>query len=148
MPPAPESNATLTDRLVVAGLVFAGLVFLGFGVAFMGWPAELFEALGEPLTSPAARTDVRALNGGLQLGVGAYILRAVFYPADRRAALLLGLFCYACLAVGRFVGLVLDGSMSRVSLGLLAAETLGALISGALLVHSGPPPNTPPDGRS
>lgn len=139
--PAPS---TLTDRLVVAGLAFSGLVFTGFGVAFALWPVEMFAPLGEPLTSPAARTDVRALYGGLQLGVGLWLLHSIFRPAERRAALRLGLMSYASLAVTRFAGLAFDGSMSRVSLGLLAAETLGALISGALLVHSAPPPRRDP----
>ncbi|MCC7126477.1 MAG: DUF4345 domain-containing protein [Acidobacteria bacterium] len=90
-------------------LVVVALAYGGFGFLFLFNPEEMSSILSIPLGVPSARTDFRAMYGGLEIGVGTFLLAC----ALRREFVRLGLFAAACaliaMATSRTVGLLLDG---------------------------------------
>ena len=63
-------------------LVLAGLGFLGFGVAITAAPAAVLAGVG--ITgSPAGLVELRAFYGGLELGLGTFLLICAARPAWR-----------------------------------------------------------------
>lgn len=93
-------------RLILA---FIALTFAGFGFAFMWNPNEMAVMVSIVLPDAGARTDFRAMYGGLEFGFGVFL----FLCAFRREFVRVGLFAAACalvaMAASRTMGLVLDG---------------------------------------
>jgi hypothetical protein len=90
-------------------LVLAGLGFLGFGLWFLVDPVVPLAAIGIRAEGPAAATEFRAFYGGLELGLGALLLAAAARPAWRRPGLWLVLAANGGIALGRLLGIALDG---------------------------------------
>ncbi|MEZ4435247.1 MAG: DUF4345 family protein [bacterium] len=111
-------------------LAFAAGVYLLAGAAFLVAPDALFALLGQPIATGAARVDVRAVYGGLQLGLGGWLAVAAWRPAAVRAGLGVAGAGFAGLAAGRGVGVVIDGLDGPLIAGLLAAELTGAALCG------------------
>ena len=90
-------------------LALIALSYLVFGFVFLFNPNEMAAILGLGLAVDGARTDFRAMYGGLEIGVGAFLLIC----ALRREFVRVGLFAGACalvaMATSRSVGLMLDG---------------------------------------
>ncbi len=90
-------------------LAFLGVTFAGVGFAFITNPDQMAAIATLTLSTPAARTDVRAMYGGLEFGIGIFLLICAF----RREFVRVGLFAGACalisMATARTVGLMLDG---------------------------------------
>jgi hypothetical protein len=90
-------------------LALIALSYLGFGFVFLFNPNEMAAILGLGLGVDGARTDFRAMYGGLEIGIGAFLLIC----ALRREFARVGLFAGACalmaMATSRSVGLLLDG---------------------------------------
>lgn len=93
-------------RLILA---LAALAFLGFGATFLVSPVQMAALLDLALETPTARTEVRAMYGGLELGFGVFLLTRL----GRRDQVLTGLSASLCvfagLAAARAYGLVVDG---------------------------------------
>jgi hypothetical protein len=115
------SRATF-PRIVVVG---SALPFLGIGAAFLVAPAGMGGLVDVALASATARQDLRAVHGGLQLGVGALLLGAGLSRAWLRAGLALELAAFGGLALGRLVSLIADGAPSALGLALWGAELVG-----------------------
>jgi hypothetical protein len=129
-------------RLVLA---FVALVFIGFGFAFLYNPVEMAAIASITLPTPAARTDVRAMYGGLEFGVGVFLLLC----ALRREFVRIGLFAAACalvsMATARSVGLLLDGFTALQFIIALTEWVGGGLVTwGALVTRPGPDALPPP----
>jgi Domain of unknown function (DUF4345) len=62
------------------------------------------------LSQAVARTEVRAMYGGLQIAIGLLALIAVFKPMHRATALLFYVMALSGLALSRVYGLVVEGS--------------------------------------
>jgi hypothetical protein len=77
------------------------------------------------LASTTARQDLRAVHGGLQLGVGALLLGAGLSREWLRAGLALQLATYCGLAFGRLVSLLADGAPGALGCALWGAELVG-----------------------
>jgi hypothetical protein len=90
-------------------LALIALSYVVFGFVFLFNPNEMAAILGLGLAVDGARTDFRAMYGGLEIGVGAFLLIC----ALRREFVRVGLFASACalmaMATARSVGLLLDG---------------------------------------
>ena len=67
-------------------LVLAGLGFLGFGVAITAAPAAVLGGVGIS-GSAAGLVELRAFYGGLELGLGAFLLVCAARPAWRETGL-------------------------------------------------------------
>lgn len=90
-------------------LTVQGVALMGFGLAYFIKPQEMANLTGMLLMAPAAVTDVRAYYGGLQLGLGVFMLLALARLDLLRPALSLLVLIYAAVALGRLSGLWLDG---------------------------------------
>ena len=123
----------MIERLAHAGLVLDALVFAGFGVAFTVAPEAILASVDVAIATPVAATELRAVYGGLQAGLAAFL----GVCALRREWVLLGLLA-GTLALGglglwRLAGMVADGTLgSPVLWALLVPELLGAGLNALL----------------
>jgi hypothetical protein len=118
-------------RLILA---FVALTFVGFGFAFISNPNEMAVMVSIVLPDAGARTDFRAMYGGLEFGFGVFLLLCAF----RREFVRVGLFAGACalvaMATARTMGLILDGFTFLQFMIALSEWAGGALASwGALM---------------
>jgi hypothetical protein len=129
-------------RLVLA---LIALTYAGFGFMFLFNPDSWAGMLGISFTAPSGRSDFRATYGGLEFGVGIFLLLCAF----RREFVRVGLFAGACaliaMATSRSTGLLLDGFDFMQLLIALSEWVGGALATwGALMAkpqsHELPPP--------
>ena len=91
-------------------LAFIALTYAGFGFMFLFNPDYVGRhASASRSPRPSGRTDFRAMYGGLEFGIGIFLLLC----ALRREFVRVGLFAGACalvaMATSRSTGLLLDG---------------------------------------
>lgn len=115
-------------RIVLAA---GAVAFAAPGAAFLLWPERFAGVLGITLDGPLARTDVRAVFGGLELGVAAVL--ALCAMRSTRAADGLALLCATAggMLAGRLLGLARDGAPGALGVALGVVEL--ALLAGALV---------------
>ncbi len=122
-------------------LAFSALVWLPYGAFCALRPSFLAGAAGVVANSPTAITEIRAMYGGLEAGIGALCCCALLRSSLARPALLM--LCAICSGLGltRLVGLLLDGSASAYTFGALTLEIPSAVIATVLLGrwHPGEP---------
>lgn len=115
-------------------LVLAGLGFLGFGVSIVVAPATVLGSVGIGGTA-AGLVELRAFYGGLEIGLGAFLLAAAF-KADWQAS---GLWLVAAvnggIAGARLVGIALSGEFTSFFAGALVWE-LGFTVAAALALRA------------
>lgn len=119
-------------------------IYAGFAVWLGGWPAALLEAFGVTGSTPAMLTEIRAFYGGVELGI-AVAMVWLGRRGDRFAALLIGGLPLAGSAVGRCLGLAVDG-FSSLHAGMAAVETAGAafcLVGCRLVAKANPNTGSP-----
>jgi hypothetical protein len=110
-------------------LAVVGLAFVGFGLVFTFSPERLGSIIDLPIATPAARTDIRAMYGGLELGLGVFLLVCLSRLDFVRVGLLAAACAFTGLAGGRLVGLVADGFLQPLNLVVFAVEAAGALLA-------------------
>ena len=119
-------------RLILALIAVA---YAGFGFVFLFNPDAWGTTVSIAFTAPAGRTDFRATYGGLEFGVGVFLLLC----ALRREFVRIGLFASACaliaMATARSTGMLLDG-FDFLQFFIVVTEWLGGGIAtyGALMV--------------
>lgn len=121
-----------STRLPALALGAGALGFIGFGLAFLLVPGLLGLVELAPATS-TARSDVRAVYGGIELGVGAFLAACVRRPTWHRAGLTAQALTLGGAALGRVASLAADGMPRTLALGLGALELLGAVLAIAAL---------------
>ncbi|MGB1275351.1 MAG: DUF4345 domain-containing protein [Nannocystaceae bacterium] len=107
------------------------IVFLAVGISFALFPTEMAAIVDIEAPSAAAKTDIRAVYGGLHLGLGIFFSVCTTYPRQAITGLRLGAVLLAAMAITRFAGIVLDGAQPTLTYQLWAMELLGA--TGCLL---------------
>lgn len=117
-------------------LALSALVWLPYGIWCFIDPAQLAGSAGVAFQSGTGSTELRAMYGGLQAGLGALALAGVLRASLTRAALVALLFLTAGLASARMAGVALDGSPSSYTLVALAFEVTTAAIAGWLLARA------------
>lgn len=123
-------------------LWFYLVVLLPPGVLYVVDPVGSAGWTGMQLPTPAAVTDVRAYYGMLQLSVAAYLGLSLRSEAGVTHALRFTQVLFAGLALGRVLGLVLDGGEQGFNLGALAFEGLAAVLSTVALRRLSGEPST------
>ena len=118
-----HSNPTLHTRALVVFFALNGLLWFIWGVTCLFTPQawsgavipgmEVFD-LGEAV----ARTEVRAMYGGLQIAIGLLALIAIFKPIHRATALLFYVLALSGLALSRLYGIILEGSVEYIRFGI------------------------------
>ncbi len=108
-------------------LILSSVLYVSVGLCFVAAPdfmAGLVEIEG---MSAAARTDVRATYGGLDLGVGAFVAWCAADPDKTRVGLAASVAGLVGLGLVRLLGMALDGP-TAVNVGLLTVEVVFAAV--------------------
>lgn len=93
----------MTDRYGTIFFALAGLVFAATGATFLIAP-ELMVALDAAAPSPDALNDVRAVYGGIELGLGLYFLACARRPVLREGGYIAAMLIGGAAALSRFGG--------------------------------------------
>ena len=110
----------------------AGLGFVGFGIIFLCWPEVMLPGIGIVTPDLQSQIEIRAMYGGLELGLGILIL-SCFAAERQRFGLQLSLASYGGLGLARAASMLVMGVASPflwVALiweGIIAALALLAL---------------------
>ena len=116
-------------------LILLALFVLVAGLASFASPASLGQQAGWSAT-PGGLTEIRAFYGGLQVGLGCFLL----WCARRRERLLSGLlaagFSVGGIGIARAFGLLLDQAPTTYNLANLAVEIVTvAVVAVAVSRH-------------
>jgi hypothetical protein len=110
-------------------LIGSAIIFVLVGTAFLFVPQQYAAVLEISAATPLARTDLRATYGGLELGIGIFLVLCLV----RRGWIEPGLWALALatggFATGRVIGCALEGSVSPLMLGFLVVEVLVTFLS-------------------
>jgi hypothetical protein len=102
-------------------LVAVGLAFVVVGLLFLANPVAMADWFSLRL-GPRDHVEIRAVPGGLRLGLGVFFLVASRRDRWTRAALGSVILGGLGLAFGRAVGMVIERQFDRVQLGMLGLE--------------------------
>lgn len=110
-------------------LGFFGLSFLGFGIWALVDPESMIPFIHFNLDHPVARTEFRAFYGGLEIGLGLYLLACMRTEqwAVGGAAVLAAIS--AGIGFGRLIGIGVDGSGGGFIYAALVWELGGAALA-------------------
>jgi hypothetical protein len=97
------------------------------------WPETLTDPSGFGTLAPEALTDLRATYGGLQVGIGGFLIWTASNVSRHRAGLMLVAVLLPAVAVARAYGLVVDGEATAGMLGALAFEIALSVIAVMVL---------------
>lgn len=109
-----------------AVLTLLGLAMMGLGLAALLRPVEMAAIVELPLPSAASRVDVRAMYGGLVMGLATFLLVC----ATRTSLLRIGSTAAACVfsgaALARAFGLIVEGTGQPLMLIVTMLEAMAA----------------------
>jgi hypothetical protein len=110
-------------RFAVILLWITCVLFVAFGIGFVTAPRELANLItgGAPVT-PSAIIDMRAVYGGVALGMGLFFGLCAGRAEWVRPGLFGSLLVIACIGAARAVGLVVDGQPNAFMLLFLSTE--------------------------
>lgn len=112
-------------------LAIEALVWLPYGIYCFFVPSYLAQIGGVTFLSATGSTELRAMYGGLQIGLGALCLAGALRQPLRRPALLALAFLASGLASTRLLGVLLDGGAS----GYTVAGLLFEVVTAALAIR-------------
>lgn len=110
-----------------ATLVVTGAVFVAAGMVFLANPDRLASAIGLATQAGRSHTEIRAMYGGLQLGLGIFFLVSSVRIRWIRAALAAQSLILGFSAAGRSFGILLTGR-DRLMMGLTILDIAGAIL--------------------
>jgi hypothetical protein len=114
-------------------LGLSAAVWLPYGLYCFLDPAVLGSVAGVTFASATGSTEIRAMYGGLQMGVGVLSVLGLLRIEWRTAALRALLVLVGSLLVSRLAGVVLDGSLSAYTVSALALEGAGTAAAAWVL---------------
>jgi hypothetical protein len=95
-------------NLNVIVIAIAGLGFIAFGIVFLCWPNMIMPGLGVQALNDQAQVEIRAMYGGLELGLGLLML-SCFSAKRQRFGLQLSLASYGGLGMARMASMLVIG---------------------------------------
>jgi hypothetical protein len=120
-----------------AVLAICSVAFLLFGLVFAFFPSQITALVTGAHISPVAAADVRAIYGGMRLGIALFFylcLRGGFEV--QRIGLLAGTWTFGLIALCRVIGIA-AGGISGMMIALFVSEVFGtALCAFALALAS------------
>jgi hypothetical protein len=117
-------------RLFLAANV---VLWLPYGLYCLAQPGFLAETGGVAATTPTGTTELRAMYGGLQAGIGLLSLAAVLRSDLVRTALTALAFLAGGLFSARLCGAFVDGGLSGYTIAALLLESTLTVLSVRLL---------------
>lgn len=109
-------------------LWLSALVFAAFGVLFALDPAGWGAKVDLGVATPTARTEIRAMYGGLELGIAVFLGWCTLDPARVHPGLMAALCMFVGLALARGLSLVADPGSRSVMYPVIGAEIVGAIV--------------------
>lgn len=103
-------------------LILAGIGFLGFGLWLLIDPAGGLAKVGIAGSTPTGRIELRAFYGGMEIGLGAFLIACAMRPEWQVAGLWLVLLANGGTALARLIGIGLAGAFSPFLAGALVWE--------------------------
>jgi len=95
-------------NLNVVVITIAGLGFLGFGIVLLCWPDMALPGLGIQALGDQAQAEIRAMYGGLEIGLGVLLLTC--FSSERQSfGLQLSLASYGGLGAARLLSMLAIG---------------------------------------
>ena len=120
--------------LVRLALWIGGLGFLGFGIACFVAPVQVLALADLGVNGAAATAEIRSFYGGLEIGLGAFLLYVSMRPDLRRFGLLLMLAAYGGIGLARITAMLI-GSVSTPFLWMALAAELGLALLAAIALR-------------
>lgn len=115
-------------------LALASLTFVGIGAWYLAFP-ERMSAGGDLLYAGRnAENEIRAIYGGLELGLGFYWVWCLFDRRRFKGGLVLIGLAVGFAGVARFVGMFLNGAWETPMIGYGLSEAGGGLIAAMLAI--------------
>lgn len=124
------------EKITQGFLLLCGLSFLLIGANTFHDPLAAMAAVELNINSVSALNELRANYGGLQIGIGLFLLAGLCCKTMTRPALLAQALIVGGLAAGRLVSIALDGQPNAFVQALVVLESVIALISLALFLRS------------
>ena len=115
-------------------LVLCGLGFLAFGLWLLIDPAAL-QKIGIASTSKTGQVELRAFYGGMELGLGAFLMLCALRPSWHAAGLWLVLLANAGAGLTRLLAIGLAGASLGGYLGLALVWELGFTALAGLALY-------------
>ena len=109
------------------------LIWFGYGLACFVNPSIIESTAGLRIDSAVARTEVRAMYGGLQMAIGVMALAALFNPRFVQPTLFSVAFLVTGLAASRLLGALIDTSFAQYTYGAVVFEFVAAGCAMVLL---------------
>lgn len=106
-----------------------------FGLLYVAMPGPMLDAAGFGAVLASGVTDVRATYGGMQIGVGVFMLWAAGAESRVRGGLLLVLFTVGAIGASRSIGIMLDGDFSDFHLVGLVTEVSLSIMTLIVMVR-------------
>ena len=108
--------------------------FTGFGAALIAKPEKILGTIGIKARKPVGRVELRAMYGGMELGLGAFFTMAALKQEWRRPALMAILCGIGALGVTRYATAVAEGAGPMTYL-MGAPEIAAAALAGTALLR-------------
>ncbi len=123
----------MTLSRIALGTAAAG--FAGFGVACLTRPKQMLSHIDVKPTSAIGATELRAMYGGMELGLGAFFALAIAKREWTRPALTAQTLALGGLAAAR-IGGILHDRPHGVMIKALAVAELSAAVLGAVALFA------------
>jgi hypothetical protein len=105
------------------------VAFVAVGLAFMVAPGTFADlSTGESPRLASAVTDMRAVSGGVALGLGLFLGLCAARADWVAPGLLLSALVLACMPVSRIIGFIVDGGVTGTQVALAAFEALAMVL--------------------
>jgi len=121
----PPPNRKIEKWFMLA----SAAAFFYFGFGFLLFPTSFCATLDIQLNSPTAITDIRAIYGGFEIGVGIFICFCTRNPLFHRPGLLAVACTVGGFGAGRLFGIVVDGSTVPLMVGFAILEITVTIIA-------------------
>lgn len=109
------------------------LIYAGLGAWLVVDPVASLAGVGVTVSAPAGVTELRAMYGGLELGLGAFLALTALRPAWREAGLWMAALSVGGLGLARGLSAALDAA-SPMLWGFVALELTATALNAAAIV--------------
>jgi hypothetical protein len=116
-------------RFATIVLWLCAVAFIGFGLAFVVQPTAMIVLMGLPPLDGAARLEITTFYGGLEIGLGLFLLIAAARAHWHAPALLMSALAYGALALTRVSLMLMQSIATPVLWYALISELILAILA-------------------